>query len=272
MLTSKQFEQAKSLALRLAGIELVERHREILSRRYSRLEIGGGGRLDSLLSRAEAGDPAASQQLLRLFTTNVTAFFRHPAHFAIAAEHALRVASQRQQVRCWSAAASTGEEPYSLAIALAGVFREGARAFSILATDVDQETLEAARRAEYTERDVADLEPRVLDRFFDKTSAHHWEIKSELRRLVEFEPQNLIDVAWHNIEGPFDIIFCRNVLMYLEPSHRYSVAERMASILATDGLFFLDPAEYLGKAGHFFARVASGVYSLRRASNQGQTR
>jgi chemotaxis methyl-accepting protein methylase len=83
---------------------------------------------------------------------------------------------------------------------------------------------------------------------------------------------NLIDVAWLNIEGPFDVVFCRNVLMYLEASYRYSVLERLASLLAPNGLLILDPTENLGKAGHFFAPgSAGGVYSRRWTTFQKTT-
>jgi chemotaxis protein methyltransferase CheR len=267
MLTSGQFERAQHLALRLAGIELVDRHREILCRRSRRLGILEGNDLDALLRTAEAGDPAAIQRLVSLFTTNRTGFFRHPAHFDVAAEHALTVAQRRPHARCWSAAAATGEEPYSLAMAVTDVFRGEEPRVTILATDIDVEALAVARLGEYSVTALAGLEAERLERFFSETSANHWGIKPAVRRLVEFGALNLAEVAWPNIEGPFDVIFCRNVLMYLEASYRYAVAERLASLLAPDGLLILDPTEHLGKASHFFAPAAAvAVYSRRRAS------
>src|ERR1700740_2898641 len=146
MLTSEQFEQARHLARRLAGIELVERHRAILYRRSVRLGILEKNGLDALLHAAQDGDPKASQRLVSLFTTNLTGFFRHPAHFDVAAEHALRAAQRRRQARCWSAAAATGEEPYSLAMALTDAFRCEQPQVTILATDIDEEALAIARR------------------------------------------------------------------------------------------------------------------------------
>ena len=271
MLTSEQFEQARQLALRLTGIELVDRHREILYRRSARLGILEGNGLDALLRAAENGDPRAGQRLVSLLTTNLTGFFRHPTHFDVAAEHALRAAEGRSQARCWSAAAATGEEPYSLAMALTDVFRIKEPRVTILATDIDVEALSVACRGEYGVRALAGLEAERLERFFTETTANYWAIKSTVRRLVEFGALNLVDVAWLNIEGPFDVIFCRNVLMYLEASYRYSVVERLASLLAPDGLLILDPTEHLGKAGHFFSPGANGVYSRRRASCSGAT-
>lgn len=266
MLTRVQFEQARHLALRLTGIELVDRHREILYRRSVRRGIDDNG-LDALLRAAEDGDPGARQRLVGLFTTKLTGFFRNPAHFDVAAEHVLRTAQRRRQALCWSAAAATGEEPYSLAMALTDVFRLEEPRVRILATDIDVEALAVARRGEYSMRALAGLETERLERFLTAMTAGHWGIKPAVRRLVEFDVLNLVDVAWPHIEGPFDAIFCRNVLMYLEASYRYSVVERMASLLVPDGLLILDPTEHLGKAAHFFAPAeADGVYSRRRAS------
>src|SRR5215471_17130276 len=164
MLTSRQFEQARDLALRLAGIELVDRHRETLYRRSVRLGILDANALDALLRAAEDGDPEACQRLVSLFTTNQTGFFRHPSHFDVAAAHAFQAVQLRGQARCWSAAAATGEEPYSLAMALIEVFgSEESRAASVTsvtiwATDIDVDALAVARRGEYGLRALAGLE------------------------------------------------------------------------------------------------------------------
>jgi chemotaxis protein methyltransferase CheR len=210
--------------------------------------------------------------LVSLFTTNLTGFFRHPAHFDVAAEHALRAAQRRRHARCWSAAAATGEEPYSLAMALTDVFGREESRVTILATDIDVEALAVARRGEYSVRALAGLGAERLERFFTATTANHWGIKPAVRRFVEFDALNLVEAAWLNLEGPFDVIFCRNVLMYLEASYRYSVVERLASLLAPDGLLILDPTEHLGKAGLFFGPGTEGVYSRRPAACYDATR
>src|SRR5438552_1089535 len=113
MLSDQQFDRTRRLALSLAGIELVERHRELLERRSRRRGIPDSAGLDSLLSAAEEGETIAQQQLLCLLTTKFTGFFRHRHHFDIATKHAQRVALRSGRTRLWSAAAATGEEPYS---------------------------------------------------------------------------------------------------------------------------------------------------------------
>ena len=266
MLTSQQFDRTRRLALSLAGIELVERHRELLDRRSRRLGILDSAGLDSLLDAVEEGETTASQKLLCLLTTKFTGFFRHPRQFDIAAEHALRAAQHRGRARLWSAAAATGEEPYSLAMALIEVFRRDDPPASILATDVDLDALAVGRQGEYGEAALRALEPARRERFFSEASVpRRWAIAPAVRRLVEFRALNLVGAAWP-VEGPFDVIFCRNVLMYLETCHRYAVLERLASLLAPDGLLMIDPTEHLGKAGHLFTPDADAVYRRRGAS------
>ena len=264
MLSNEQFDRTRRLALSLAGIELVDRHRELLERRSQRLGIRDGRGLDSLLAAAEQGEATATQQLLCMLTTKFTGFFRHPRHFDIAAEHALRAAGQRGRASLWSAGAATGEEPWSLAMVLIEAFQRDDPPASILATDVDVDALAVARRGEYGEAALEALEPARRGRFFGESGADRRRgMAPFVRRLVEFRALNLAGADWL-VEGPFDVIFCRNVLMYLEARHRCAVLERMASLLAPDGLLMLDPAEHPGNAGHLFAPGAGGVYSRRR--------
>ena len=264
MLTSEQFDRTRKLALRLAGIELLERHRELFDRRCRRIDILGPASLDALLNAAEDGDPTAGQKFVRLVSTKFTAFFRHPWHFEVAARHAVEAARRRGRARLWSAAAATGEEPCSLAVALIEAFRRDDPPATILATDINDEALAVARRGEYGESALSKLPEGQRSRFFsESTGTNRWRLAPAVRRLVEFRALNLIDPAWP-IEGQFDVIFCRNVLMYLEADYRYAVLERLASLLAPDGLVILDPTEHLGKAGHLFTPGADGVYSRRR--------
>jgi chemotaxis protein methyltransferase CheR len=266
MLTNEQFDQTRRLALRLAGIELFERHREVLERRIRRLGIQDRAAFDTLLNAADKGDTRAGRQLIGLLTTHFTGFFRHPRHFGLAAEHAVWTVQHRGTARLWSAAAATGEEPYSLAMALIDIFQAHNPPVTILATDIDEDALAAARQGEYAEPALTRLDADHRMRFFSQTEdARRWRISQAARDLVEFRVLNLTDSAWP-FEGPFDMVFCRNVLMYLDASHRCSVLERMASVLAPDGVLILDPTEHLGKAGHLFAHRADGIYSSRPRS------
>ena len=300
MLTDEQFDRTRRLALRLAGIHLFERHRELLGRKGRRLGITDPANFEALLHAAESGDPRAGRQVIGLLTTNFTGFFRHPWHFDIAGEHALLVAHGNGVARLWSAAAATGEEPYSLAMALIEVFGCDDPPASILASDVDTDALAKAIRGEYDERallpagardgfisgneasasgirarsshtggsekgEMSGLSPERRANFLNRTEGGRWSVTPPVRRLVEFCEVNLAEVSWP-VEGPFDVIFCRNVLMYLEAGHRQAVLERMASLLAPDGLLMLDLTEYPGRGEKWFSEVAPGVYERRSYS------
>jgi len=264
MLTTEQFDRTRRLASSLAGIELSERHRELVHRRGQRRGILDGAGMDFLLDAAEEGEPSARQELLCLLTTKFTGFFRHPLHFEIAAKHALRAVQQCGQARLWSAAAATGEEPWSLAMALIELFQHDHPAASIVATDVDANAVEVAQEGEYAEASVQAIDPARRDRFLNKASVPgRWLIAATVRHLVDFRTLNLVEDDWP-VKGPFDVIFCRNVLIYLEARRRHFVLERLASLLSPDGLLMLDPTEHPGRAEHRFASRADGVYSLRR--------
>lgn len=267
MLTNEQFDRTRRLALSLAGIELAPRHREILERRSRRAGIEKDEGIEALLAGVENGDAEARRRLISLLTTGFTGFFRHPWHFHRAAEHALWAAHRRGRARLWSAAASTGEEPYTLAIALIEVFRRDDPPATILATDVDAEALVRARAGEFTDAALATVDPEQRTRFFSEAAATpgRRRIDDAPRRLVEFRELSLAESSWP-VEGPFDVVLCRNVLMYLSEPSRRAAIQQMASLLAPGGLLFLDPAEHLGASADLFGRGERGVFALRRGT------
>ncbi|MBI4889030.1 MAG: hypothetical protein HY821_00305 [Acidobacteria bacterium] len=259
------FERVRALAARIGGIALYERHRAQIARRGARLGLGGAAELEELLSGVERGDARALQCFVELTTTGFTGFFRTPAQFEAAREHIGKAVQRRGWARAWSAAASTGEEPYSLAMALSGLWESGTAPVKILATDINCSALDIARRGEYGPGDVSGLAPAVRARFF--TAAEDgkvWRIADEMRQMVEFRVLNLAATEWP-VAGSFDVIFCRNVLMYLEPRCRDAVLLRMSELLAADGALVLDPAEHAGRTGALFGRSRQGVYSRAKA-------
>ena len=273
MLSDEQFERIRRLARLLAGFELFDRHRELLVGRLRRLGMGRAEDIDPLLGAAEEGEPDATRRFVALLTTKHTGFFRHPAHFDAAAEHLLWAAHRSGRARAWCAAAATGEEPYSLAMALIEVFRRDDPPVTVLATDIDDDALALARRAEYGERALCDLGPERRARFLAPAATEsRWEVAARARDLVEFRTLNLVETSWP-LDAPFDIpfdaILCRNVLMYLVAAHRAAVLERIASALSPDGLLLIDPTEHLGEASHRFAPRAAGVYARRGAPSRG---
>lgn len=270
VLSDRQFARLRRLALLLAGIDLVERHREILHRRSRRLGLRDEAELDALIGAVEAGEAPATQKLFSLLTTKFTGFFRHPRHFDLAAQHVLRVSGQRSGAQIWSAGTATGEEAWSLAMAVNEAFRNDSPPVRILATDLDVEALAVAARAEYAAAAMQKLESDRHRFLVESNAPQRWRIAPAVRALVQFRQLNLIASDW-DIGGPFDVIFCRNVLMYLTASHRHTVLERLTSVLAPDGLLMLDPTEHPGKAARWFTPGAAGVYSLRHLPDSVKT-
>ena len=263
MLTSDQFDRARRLASRLAGIALFDRHRDLLSRRGRRLGIANPTAMDALLTAADQGDPEARRRMIGLVTTPHTGFFRRPAHFTAAAQHALEVATNRGRARLWSAAAATGEEPYSLAMALLEAWGGPEVPASVLATDINEDTLAWAQTAEYGPAALRACSPQQRERFFAPShTAGRWTLRPVVRQLVEFRMLNLIDATWP-IDRLFDVIFCRNALMYLEWEHRTSVLARLTSRLAADGLLLLDPVEVPTSAADWIETETPGIYRRR---------
>lgn len=266
-LTDTQFDRARRLALSLAGIELAERHRPLLDCRCRRLGIAEERGFEDLLHAAETEEPEALGRFLGLVTTRFTGWFRHPEHFALAAEHVRRKVGRRGEARLWSAGTATGEEAYSLAMAVIEAFGCDHPPVRILATDLDPAALAVAERGEYDERALETFTAERRGRFLVPAGqGSRWGLAPAVRRLVEWRPLNLASTAWGR-DDPFDVIFCRNVLMYLETGRRVAVLERMASRLAPDGWLFLDPTEHLGRAAQWFGLGASGVYHRREAPN-----
>lgn len=254
MLDDQQFIRLRLLADRLAGIELQERHVGALARRLHR------GRHDpeAVIAAAERDEPGAVQRLIGLLVTGHTAFFRHPQHIEAVVEHAAWAVRTRGSARIWSAATATGEEAWSLALALWTALGGIAPAVSILATDIDVEALAVAESGRYPAADLAAIPEHHRRSGLQEDGG----IAPSVRGLVRFARLNLIDLAWP-VTAPLDAVLCRNVLMYLRPDHRYAILERIASLLAPDGLLLLDPSEHLGPAALFFTPGSAGVYGLR---------
>ena len=263
-MTSEQFEIISHLALELTGIEILDRHRHLLDRKCRWLGIDSTDDLSGFLRRANEGDPSACQHLIVLLTTSHTSFYRIPWHFDIAAEQALWAVHKKGCARFWSAAAATGEEPYSLAIALLNIFRRDDPAATILATDINPDSLAFAQRGVYGAPALAALPPSARSHFSDdSTASGARRVSTTVQRLVTFQALNLNAPAWP-INGPFDVIFCRNVLMYFTADRRDIAVRRFASLLAPGGLLILDPAEHLGRTSHLFSKGKESIYTLLR--------
>jgi chemotaxis protein methyltransferase CheR len=229
-----------------AGIELGDGKKSlVVSRLLQRLRREGVGSFRALLDRAER-EEACAQALVNALTTNVTAFFREAHHFEVLVEFSRH---HRRPLRVWSSACSSGEEPWSIAGAL---MTSGAPLAPdmVWATDIDSEVLERARAGIYPMDRLDAVPPAVRPTLLQRgtrTNQGLMRIAPVVRPLVRFSCLNLLG-AWPRLE-PFDVVFCRNVLIYFDPPTRRRVVERLVSTLAPGGLLLLGHSESLMAAG-----------------------
>ncbi|MCG6656207.1 protein-glutamate O-methyltransferase CheR [Halomonas campisalis] len=263
ILTDEDFRQIRQLIYQRAGIVLAEHKREMVySRLAKRLRHHGLTRFSDYLARL-ARQPEAREweAFTNALTTNLTAFFREAHHFPLLAAH---VRERREPVRIWSAAASTGEEPYSIAMTLLEALGSRATNAKVVATDIDTEALERARAGIYPVEQVHKLDQVRVKRFFHKGRGRHEglaRVRPEVASLVEFKALNLLAPSWP-IQGPFDAIFCRNIMIYFDKETQAKILERFAPLLKPDGLLFAGHSENFSYISKVFKLRGQTVYTL----------
>ncbi|EGJ12345.1 MCP methyltransferase, CheR-type [Rubrivivax benzoatilyticus JA2 = ATCC BAA-35] len=196
---------------------------------------------------------------MNCLTTNLTAFFREEHHFHALVEDLRARASK--PIRIWCNAASTGEEPYSLAMTVVETLGTSAQA-KILCSDIDTKVLATASRGVYT-ADARGLSPERLKRHFMRGTAKNEgfiRVKPELSRLVEFRTFNLMSTSWSALGDPFDIVFCRNVMIYFDNPTQRKVLERTHAAMKPGGLLYVGHSENFTDSRDLFRLRGKTIY------------
>ena len=260
--TSADFSRVQALIYKHAGISLHDgKHAMVYSRLSRRLRETGHDSFDDYLSWLEQqGDAREWQEFVNALTTNLTSFFREQHHFDILAQH-LKSRPANTPWRVWCNAASTGEEPYS--IVLTALETLGASAnFKLTASDIDSKVLATAANGVYRMENVKSLSQDRLHRFFMRGKAGNAgmvRVKPELRRMVEFLQVNLIKDDWP-FKEPFDLVFCRNVMIYFDAATQRKVLERIHRVLKPGGMLFVGHAENFSESRDLFVLRGKTVY------------
>ena len=266
VLGDAEFEFIRHVVGENAGIVLGPNKRQLvqgrLARRLRELHIGS---YREYCEHLRGSGPEELVGLINALTTNVTSFFREIHHFDALTQYMLPEAMRRnagsRRLRVWSAGCSTGEEPYSAAMAAAEVVPL-AWDCKILATDIDSDVIRMAKEGVYPLDRVASLPSERLRSCFQKGSgaqAGKAIVKAHLRAAVTFRVLNLLQQPWP-MHGPFDVIFCRNVMIYFDQATRERLVDRLVQMLAPDGYLCIGHAESLHNVAAPIQLVGKTIY------------
>ena len=260
-LAPAQFQDISRTVYDVAGIQLRPGKEGLVrSRLAKRLRALGLATYEEYLARV-AGDASGRElaEMVDALTTNKTNFFREPAHFTFLRERVLPALPASAPLRIWSAGCSTGEEPYTLAMTLHEALPDLARRdVRILATDISSRVLAQARAGRYPDAVAGDVPPELLRRYFARVPGGAWEAGASLRDLIAFARLNLME-AWP-MRGPFQAIFCRNVMIYFDKPTQQELVARYYEMLAPGGHLFVGHSESLSGIAHRFTYVQPAVY------------
>jgi chemotaxis protein methyltransferase CheR len=262
--SSADFDRVQKLIYQRAGISLNDgKHAMVYSRLSRRLRETGYRSFREYLSWLESHDGDEWQEFINALTTNLTSFFREGHHFEILHEH-LQSKSKGQRWNIWCSAASTGEEPYSIVLtAMEALGSTGA--FHLTASDIDSKVLATASRGVYKLENMKGVAPEKLRRFFFRgkgANSGMVRVKPELQAAVDFLQVNLIEDGWPFRE-PFDIVFCRNVMIYFDAPTQRGVLERIHRNMKPGGMLFVGHSENFNDSRDLFTLRGKTVYERR---------
>jgi chemotaxis protein methyltransferase CheR len=263
-LTDADFERVRQLIYQRAGISLHAGKQAMvysrLSRRLRETSHGNFSQYLDWLARASGAEGESEwQEFVNCLTTNLTAFFREEHHFHALVEDLKARASR--PIRIWCNAASTGEEPYSLAMTVAETLGTSAQV-KIVCSDIDTKVLATAERGVYSV-EARGLSPERLKRHFMRGKGGndgHIRVKPELARYVEFRSFNLMSASWSALGEPFDLVFCRNVMIYFDNATQRKVLERMHAAMKPGSLLYVGHSENFTEARDLFRLRGKTVY------------
>lgn len=262
--TDADFDRVQTLIYQRAGISLHDgKHAMVYSRLSRRLRDTGHQSFKDYLGWLENHDGPEWQEFVNALTTNLTSFFREQHHFEILSSH-LKSRPAGTPWRVWCNAASTGEEPYSIVMTAMEALGPKAN-FALTASDIDSKVLASAAQGVYRLEGLKGVNEERMQRFFLRGKAANEGMaraKPELQRLIQFISVNLIRDDWPFRE-PFDVVFCRNVMIYFDAPTQRKVLERIHRVMVPGGLLFVGHAENFSESRDLFVLRGKTVYERR---------
>ena len=264
-ITTEQFDRICRMLYEQAGISLKDGKQELVKARLTRrVRATGVSGLDEYIKYVEHDASGAElTAMIDVLTTNKTSFFRESAHFDYLGDRILPdLVSRNRRIRIWSAGCSTGEEPYSIAMMLREKVRDAdSRDVRILATDISTQVLAVAKAGIYEEAKIRDVPPKMVSKYFAPAwDGHpgHGQASAALKGMITFARLNLMD-AWP-MQGPFDAIFCRNVMIYFDKPTQQELVHRFWQMLPTGGHLFVGHSESLASTSTGLSYVMPALY------------
>ncbi len=264
-MTAANFRKISAMSYAMSGIVLTDAKQEMvysrLARRIRSLKFRNFSEYLKFLDDRPEGK-AEAEHFLNAITTNLTSFFRESHHFDylrdVAIPELLQIHKKDRRIRVWCCAASTGEEPYSIAM----TFREAVKGIDgwdikILATDIDSDVLATAKAGVYRESSVDGLPSQLVKQWFSKTSLGY-EVDPSLKKLLTFKTLNLLH-DWP-MRGPFDVVFCRNVIIYFDKHTQRNLFSRMEKLIPTGRYLFIGHSESLLHVSKQFVSKGNTIY------------
>jgi len=260
------FERFRRLIHEKCGIVLSDEKRTLLQNRIQRRLLQLGLREPQAYLEIVETDMSGHEliQLIDAISTNTTSFYREAEHFDIFAREIERFnRSSEEEMRVWCAAASSGEEPYTIALTLLEHLDWSRKRARILATDISMKVLHKAIAGTYSSELVRRVPAELRSRYFSPASDGMYSVHPKARELILFKRLNLMDTPYP-LNGPFDVIFCRNVMIYFDVPSRAKIVAEAERLLRPEGLFIISLSESLVSVKTHLEREQASTYRRRR--------
>jgi chemotaxis protein methyltransferase CheR len=268
-ISAREFDLFRALIYQQTGITLGDTKTTMLTTRLSRrMRQLGIASFDAYYQFLKQQDPQGNEyrEFINSVTTNKTSFFRENHHFEFLSAR-LRAAPRSGPLRIWSAACSTGEEPYSIGMTMVDTFGSpAARDMRILASDIDTSVLQFAETGIYSQASALDIPPAFRQKFLSaakNADGPAVQVSKEIRDLITFRCRNLVSSSW-GINVKFDFIFCRNVLIYFDHATQDQILRRFLSFLKPGGFLVVGHSEHLHWLNNLIEPAGQTIYRLRQ--------
>jgi len=266
-MTEENFKAIQNMAFDCTGIKLTEHKKEMIySRLARRIRNLGFENFSQYCDVIAYADHPEHNEFVNTITTNLTSFYREPHHFEFFAKEVIpflkKSGALKKRIRIWSAGCSTGEEPYTIAAVLLRYMQVTGWDCKILATDLDENCLNKAKSAVYAEERADGLsDERFKSLFQNIKTKDSLMIKKNLQELIFFKRLNLME-SWP-MKGPFDVLFCRNVVIYFDKDTQRKLFDRFANMLNPGAFLFIGHSESLNGVSKRFELIGKTTYRFK---------